>query len=103
VPAVGVCRDFIEEGGGIAFSCYSAMPRAAVLAGTSGAGVNWIVPPGSVSRSIPTDAGFQPLTRFVSLLSYANWQQAGTVRMVAAEPLPLLRVDFRFGAALPAR
>lgn len=103
VPAVGVCRDFIEEGGGIAFSCYSAMPHAAVLAKASGAGVNWILPPGSVSHSVPTDAGFQPLTRFVSLLSYANWQQAGAVRMVAAEPLPLARVDFRFGAPLPGR
>ena len=101
VPAVGVCRDFVEELGGIAFSCYSAAPRAAVLAGTFGAGVNWIVPPGSVSQSIPTDAGFQPLTRFVSLLSYTNWQQAGAVRMVVAEPLPLMRVGFRFGAPLP--
>jgi len=101
VPAVGVCRDFVEEFGGIAISCYSAMPRAAVLAAASGAGVNWIVPPGSVSSPIPTDASFQPLTRFVSLLSYANWQQAGSVRMIAAEPLPLVKVDFRFGAPLP--
>jgi hypothetical protein len=79
------------------------MPRAAVLTGASGAGVNWIVPPGSVSPPIPTDAGFQPLTRFVSLLSYANWQQAGAVRMITAEPLPLVKVDFRFGAPLPVR
>lgn len=93
----------MEEFGGIAFSCYTAMPRAAVLTGASGAGVNWIVPPGSVSPPIPTDAGFQPLTRFVSLLSYANWQQAGAVRMITAEPLPLVKVDFRFGAPLPVR
>jgi hypothetical protein len=103
VPAVGVCHNFLEPGGWIAFSCYSASPHAALLVGTPGVRVNWIVPPGFASRSIPTASGFQPLTRFVSLLSYRDWEQVGMAKLVAAEPLPPWRVDIRLtGVHLPA-
>jgi hypothetical protein len=103
VREVGVCHDFLEPDGSIAFSCYSASPHAAVLIGTPGVRANWIIPPGFASRSIPTAGGFQPLTRFVSLLSYRDWEQVGPAKLVAAEPLPPLRVDFRLaGVHLPA-
>ena len=95
VPAVGVCRDFREVEGWIAFSCYTPSPRAVLMAGTPGIRVNWIIPPGSAVTSIPSASGFQPLTRFVSMLSYRSWEQIGDANLIAAQALPRLHVTFR--------
>ncbi len=95
VPGVGVCRDTREPEGWISFSCYSPSPRSALMVGTPAMRVNWIVPPGSVVSSIPTASGFEPLSKFTSLLSYRSWEQIGSVHLIAADPLPRLRVTFQ--------
>ena len=95
VPAIGVCRDYREVEGWIAFSCYTPSPRAVLMVGTPGIRVNWIIPPGSAETSIPTASGFQPLTRFVSMLSYRSWEQIGEARLIAAQALPRSQMNFR--------
>jgi len=95
VPAVGACRDSVGPGRSISFSCYSPVPRAAVMAGIPGVRANWIVSPGSVRNSIPTAFGFQPLTKFASMLPYSNWSEVSGLHLIAARPLPPVPVSFR--------
>jgi len=100
VPAVGACRDFSGREGSLSFRCYSPWPRAAVMAGSPGERVNWIVSPTSVESSIPTAAGFLPLRRFTSVLPYQSREQTAGLKLVAAVPQAPLRVTFRL---LPVR
>jgi ABC-type transport system involved in multi-copper enzyme maturation permease subunit len=100
VPAVGACRDSVEPGGSISFSCYSPRARAAVMAGIPGVRANWIVSPGSVQNSIPTAFGFQPLTKFASMLPYSNWSELSGLHLITARPLPLVRVSFQLPPVL---
>jgi hypothetical protein len=95
VPGVGVCRDRLDPEGTISFACYSPSPRESVMIYGSGTGVNWIIPQGFVESSIPTAAGFPPLVRYPSQLSYGTREQAGDAHLVAAEPLPPARAEFR--------
>jgi hypothetical protein len=95
VPSIGVCHDSREAQGSISFTCYSPSPRTALMAGTPGDRVNWIVSPASVESSIPTASGFQPVMKFVSQVSYNDWEQIGGLKLIAARPLPPFRVTFR--------
>jgi hypothetical protein len=95
VPGIGVCRDSLEPEGWISFSCCSPSPRASLMIGSSTNRVNWIIPQGFVESSVPTASGFQPLIRFTSQLSYRSWEQIGDARLLAAQPLPPLRIVFR--------
>jgi len=94
VPRVGVCSDTRDERGFISLVCYSPYPRASVTIGTTRNRLNWIIPQGLVETSIPTSSGFEPLMRFTSLLSYRNWEEIGVTQLMAAEPLPPIRVSF---------
>jgi hypothetical protein len=94
-PGVGPCRDGLDRDGGIVFRCLSPAPRAVVMVGIAGLRANWIVTPGLLERSIPTASGFQPLQRFVSLLSYRNWREIGDAELIAAEPLPPVRLELQ--------
>lgn len=96
VPRVGVCSDTRDERGFISLVCYSPFPRASVTIGTTRNRLNWIIPQGLVETSIPTSSGFEPLMRFTSLLSYHNWEQIGATQLMAAEPLPPIRINFEF-------
>ena len=100
VPGIGVCRDSSESDGSISFTCYSPSPRAALMAGTPGSRANWIVSPGSIEGSIPIDGPLQPVRKFVSLVSYRDWEEIGDLKLIAARPLPPVRVTFRL---LPVR
>jgi hypothetical protein len=99
-PGIGVCRDGLDRDGAIVFRCLSPAPRAALMVGLSGIRANWIVTPGLVERSIPTAGALQPLNRFVSLLSYRDWQDVGDAELIAARPLPSVRFEFRLPPVL---
>jgi hypothetical protein len=94
VPRVGVCSDTRDQRGFISLICYTSFPRASVTIGTTRTRLNWIIPQGLVETSIPTSSGFEPLMRFTSLLSYRNWEEIGVTQLMAAEPLPPIRVSF---------
>jgi hypothetical protein len=91
-PSIGVCRDSMEREGGIAFRCLSPSPRAVLLVGTPGERVNWIVTPGLRERFLPTASGFQPLTRFTSVVSYRDWAQVGDAKLISGRPLSTVRI-----------
>ena len=97
LPGIGVCRDLLEPEGTISFSCYTPSPRKALLIGNSGIRVNWIIPQGSVEGPVPTAGGFEPLMKFVSQVSYRNWEQIGNARMLVVQPLPPVRIAFELG------
>lgn len=94
VPRVGVCSDTRDERGFISLVCYTPHPRASVTIGTTRNRLNWIIPQGLVETSIPTSIGFEPLMKFTSLLSYRNWEEIGVTQLMAAEPLPPIRITF---------
>jgi hypothetical protein len=89
-----VCSDTRDQSGLISIVCYTPHPRASVTIGTTRNRLNWIIPQGLVERSIPTSIGFEPLMRFTSLLSYHNWEEIGDTRLMAAEPIPPVHVNF---------
>ena len=94
VPRVGVCSDTRDDRGKISLVCYTPFPRASVTIGTTRNRLNWIIPQGLVETSIPTSSGFEPLMKFESLLSYRNWEEIGVTQLMAAEPLPPMRISF---------
>lgn len=100
VPGVGACRDSRDEKGEISFTCYSPFPRAVLMAGIPGHRFNWIVSPGLAAASIPLASGFQPVTKYLSLLSYRGWSEVGDMKLIAAQPLQPVRVTFQFPVSL---
>lgn len=93
-PGVGACHDSLGPNGEVSFTCYSPSPRAALMASNLRRRTNWIISPGSVESSLPTASGFQPVRKFVSLLSYRNWDQTEGLKLIAARPRPPIRVEF---------
>ncbi len=96
IPHVGVCRDTRDIDDSIAIACYSPDPRASVKVGTSPNSLNWIIPPGSVNQSIPTSADMMPLARYTSMLTYRKPEDAAGAKIMAADPLPPITVEFEF-------
>jgi len=92
VPGIGACRDTREAQGSISFTCYSASPHAALIAGAPESRVNWIVTAASVEGHVAIESGFQPVRRFTSLLSYGGWDQTRGLSLVAVRPLPPFQV-----------
>lgn len=94
MPEIGACRDSLGPDGEVSFICYSPSPGAALMAGDLRNRKNWIVSPASVEGPIPTASGFQPVRKFVSLVSYRNWDQAAGLKLIAGRPRPPFRVEF---------
>jgi hypothetical protein len=95
VPRIGACSRAVDPSGAMSIICYSPFPHASLYLGTPGGGANWIVPMGYVGASVPTAAGFQPLTRFSTQLPFTA---IGEARLVAGRPLARLDIRFEFRA-----
>ncbi|HEY2012053.1 MAG TPA: hypothetical protein VGH38_01075 [Bryobacteraceae bacterium] len=96
VPRLGVCSPATEHRGAVSVVCYSPFPRASLYLGTPGGGANWIVPQGFVAPPIPSDTGFEILTRFSSQLPISSGQEMANAQLIAAHPLGRLHLPFEF-------
>ena len=96
VPHVGVCRNTRDVDNSIAVVCYSPDPRASVNVGTTSDSLNWIIPPGLVNHSIPLSNDMMPLAHFTSMLTYRRQEDLAGAKIMSADPLPEIDVNFDF-------
>ncbi len=95
-PRIGVCSHAVDSSGTISIVCYTPFPQASLYLGKPGRGANWIVARGFAGAPLPTEAGFQPLTKFSTQLPFASWNDIGDAQLIAGRPLAHVEVPFEF-------
>jgi hypothetical protein len=96
ISGFGVCSIRPDSDGRDNAVCLTPHPRLALFVESHVFDMNWIVPRGLVTDPLPAGGIFEPLRRYHSQLSAGNPRDFADARVVAAEPVAYLSLEFHF-------